>query len=179
MKYVGIWYAKSIESKLDEGASNALSKIIGFEKSIMNEALEHGQFISKEGELIGETIVGTETSINLSAYKELAKDTIFTHNHPSNGVFSLEDLETAAGFNMAEIRAVCPNGTTYSITRGVEGWTPKTFNELKDIDAVAKIEIKNDPLFQKLLQEGNTNAINDMLFEKLAKVIGGEYKVIR
>lgn len=39
-----------------------------------------------------------------------------------------EDSETARGFDMAEIRAALPNGTTLSIKRGPNGWNWDTMD---------------------------------------------------
>lgn len=144
----------------------------------MNEALEHGQFFSKEGELIGDTIVGTEKSIDVSAYKDVAKDTIFTHNHPGNRQFSLQDIQTAAGFDMAEIRAVTPSGKVYSMKRGADGWKVTDPQAIEMAQTMAQSELKNDPVAMQLFQEGNQEAVWNMLFEKIAKTIGGEYTVI-
>ncbi|WP_342575179.1 hypothetical protein [Paenibacillus sp. FSL M8-0142] len=110
----------------DEGTPKAhyLRTVNKFEDQIRKEPLEHGQFFDKNGNLIGETVVGTEKSINLSKHKDIAKDTVFTHNHPTNGPFSLEDIATAVDFNMAEIRAVSPNGTTLSGSSTLS-WTIK------------------------------------------------------
>ena len=105
-----------------KGADNASFKITDFEKGIMNEDIEHGQFFNKEGDLIGETIVGNRNSIDVSSYQDIARDSIFTHNHPAGRQFSLEDIQTAAGFDMAEIRAITPDGKVYSMIRGSEGW---------------------------------------------------------
>ena len=159
--------------------AEAIQKITSFEKTIVNEALEHGQFFTKTGDKIGDVIVGTEKTINISGSQSIAKDAIFTHNHPGNGLFSIDDLFNAGGYNMAEIRAVCPNGTTYSMTRSANGWIPKTYEELQNIWSVAKTEVKNDSLFQTLVQQGNTAALDDMFFQKVAKAIGGEYNVVR
>lgn len=94
-------------------------------------------------------------------------------------MFSIEDLATAYGFDMAEIRVVCPNGTTYSMTRSTSGWISKTYEQLQEIWRTLKIEVQNDPMFQILIQQGNKKALDDMFFHKIAKYIGGEYNLVR
>jgi hypothetical protein len=158
--------------------TQAISKIINFEKGITNEALEHGQFFSKEGDLIGDTIVGTESSIDISSYKDMAKDSIYTHNHPGNRQFSLQDIQTAAGFDMAEVRAVTPSGKVYSMKRGIDGWKITDPRAIEMAQTMAQSELSSDPVARQFFQEGNQEAVWNMLFEKIAKSIGGEYTVI-
>jgi hypothetical protein len=151
--------------------------VVKFEKEIMYEALEHGQFFTKDGDLIGDIIVGKAKSIDLSSYRDIAKDAIFTYNHPHNGQMSMEDIETAAGFDMQEIREITADDKTYSMTRGADGWKVFDLDEIKRIERDAKGELFHDPVAQKCYQEGNEDAVWKMLFEKIAEKIGGVYHV--
>ncbi|MCG7384376.1 WXG100 family type VII secretion target [Paenibacillus sp. ACRRY] len=165
------------ESGKENGGTSKTHYLVSvnkFEDQIRNEPLEHGQFFDQNGNLIGETIVGTEKSINLSNHKELAKDTVFTHNHPTNGPFSLEDIATAMDFNMEEIRAVLPNGANLSMKRGPEGWKENA-EDLGSIFANVQKELRNDPKAQEYFKNGNKDAVWDMLFDRVSKKIGGEY----
>lgn len=157
---------------------NYLETVNKFEDHIRNKTLEHGQFFDKNGNSIGETVVGTEKSINISMHKDIAKDKVFTHNHPTNGPFSLEDIATAVDFNMSEIRAVSPNGTNLSMNRGTDGWKVNA-EELGNIFANAQKELRNDPIAKEYFRTGNKDAVWDMLFDRVAEKIGGEYKVHR
>lgn len=139
----------------------------------MNESVEHGQFFNKEGDMIGDTIVGNENSIDVSSYQDIAKDSIFTHNHPAGRQLSLKDIQTAAGFDMAEIRAVTPDGKVYSMIRGSEGWKVTDPQSI----AMAQTELRSDPVAMELFKEGNQDAVWNMMFKKIAKTIGGEYTV--
>ncbi|MFS0858163.1 hypothetical protein [Paenibacillus taichungensis] len=162
--------------KEKEGTSKIhyLEAVNKFEDQIRNKPLEHGQFFDKNGNLIGETVVGTEKSINISNHKDVAKDTVFTHNHPTNGPFSLEDIATAIDFNMAEIRAVSPNGTNLSMKRGAEGWKENA-EDIGIIFANIQKELRSDLKAQEYFKTGNKDAVWDMLFDRVAKKIGGEY----
>ncbi|MEO2215147.1 WXG100 family type VII secretion target [Paenibacillus amylolyticus] len=156
------------------GRTHYLESVNKFEDQIRNKPLEHGQFFDKNGKLIGETVVGTEKSINISNHKDVAKDTVFTHNHPTNGPFSLEDIATAIDFNMAEIRAVSPNGTNLSMKRGAEGWKENA-EDIGIIFANIQKELRSDLKAQEYFKTGNKDAVWDMLFDRVAKKIGGEY----
>ncbi|MET1171701.1 WXG100 family type VII secretion target [Paenibacillus amylolyticus] len=156
------------------GRTHYLESVNKFEDQIRNKPLEHGQFFDKNGNLIGETVVGTEKSINISNHKDVAKDTVFTHNHPTNGPFSLEDIATAIDFNMAEIRAVSPNGTNLSMKRGAEGWKENA-EDIGIIFANIQKELRSDLKAQEYFKTGNKDAVWDMLFDRVAKKIGGEY----
>ncbi|MFB5673793.1 hypothetical protein ACE3NQ_20160 [Paenibacillus terreus] len=81
-------------------------------------------------------------------------------------------------FDMAEIRAVTPNGVTFSLKRGSGGWdiTPL------DVERIFKQtlrELSSDPMAQALYKEGNTDAVWDILYSKMAGKIGGEFNVYK
>ena len=61
----------------------------------------------------------THRQTSLDASK--VPNNIITHNHPSNGSFSTDDLHAALDHNAKEIRAVGPT-RTYSLRRGKNGW---------------------------------------------------------
>lgn len=168
---------KNSEGKTESERTNryhVLESVNKFEDKIRNKPVEHGQFFDKDGKSVGETVVGTEKSINITNQKDVAKDTIFTHNHPTNGPFSLEDIATAVDFDMAEIRAVSPNGTNLSMKRGVEGWKENSDN-IGNIFANVQKELRSDPKAQEFFKTGNKDAVWDMLFTRVAEKIGGEY----
>ncbi|WP_161556853.1 WXG100 family type VII secretion target [Paenibacillus amylolyticus] len=154
--------------------THVLGAVNKFEDQIRKKPVEHGQFFDMDGKSVGETVVGTEKSINIMNQKDTAKDTIFTHNHPTNGPFSLEDIATAVDFDMAEIRAVSPNGTNLSMKRGVEGWKESSDN-IGNIFANVQKELRSDPKAQEFFKAGNKDAVWDMLFTRVAEKIGGEY----
>ncbi|WP_459480004.1 hypothetical protein [Clostridium saccharoperbutylacetonicum] len=166
-----------VANKAINGAGNAIFKITNVEKGIMNESVEHGQFFNKEGDMIGDTIVGNKNSIDVSSYQDIAKDSIFTHNHPTGRQFSLEDIQTATGFDMAEIRAVTPDGKVYRMIRGSEGWKVTDPQSIAMAQTMAQTELRSDPVAMQFFKEGNQDAVWNMMFEKIAKTIGGEYKV--
>ncbi len=45
-----------------------------------------------------------------------------THNHPSGSVFSPQDATLASERELDELRAVCPDGRVYSLSRPTSGW---------------------------------------------------------
>jgi len=51
----------------------------------------------------------------------ISQGQILTHNHLSDTSFSFHDLETAARFNLAEIRVVGETGV-YSVMPSQDGW---------------------------------------------------------
>ncbi|MDQ1236739.1 RHS repeat-associated protein [Paenibacillus sp. SORGH_AS306] len=151
-----------------------LAAIKKVESSIRHEKIEYGQFFDQAGNKVKGLIKGTETSIDLSPYKDIAKDKIFTHNHPTNGYFSWQDLETAVDFEMGEIRAVLPNGMTISMKRVGEKWGVDS-NIVKKIYEDAQIEVRNDPDAQNYKNSGKYEKVFDMLFSRIASKIGGQY----
>ena len=79
-------------------------------------SLDHevGTIIDRQGNIINVTD-GEEHSV--SPPEDLLKDNIFTHNHPSGGIFSAGDLEAMIGDELLELRASTPQGTYYSLRR--------------------------------------------------------------
>ena len=79
-------------------------------------SLDHevGTIIDRQGNIINVTD-GEEHSV--SPPEDLLKDNIFTHNHPSGGIFSAGDLEAMIGDELLELRASTPQGTYYSLKR--------------------------------------------------------------
>lgn len=101
------------------------------------------------------------------------KDAILTHNHPSGSGLSVQDGVSAAGQNLAEIRAVVSDGT-YSLKRWREQW-PRDFAErLVDIDN--KIKIK----FWLAIQRGSmtTDEANERHYPEMWGQIVSEYNGI-
>ncbi|MGM0715528.1 MAG: hypothetical protein ACQEU9_27580, partial [Bacillota bacterium] len=157
----------------------APSTVKYLEDGIRNEPFEHGLFFDKDGNVIGKLISdGEQAKIDLSSYKDIAKDTIFTHNHPSSSRFSIADLETVVYFDMAEIRAVTPNGVTFSISRGTGGWAIHPL-DVEKVFKQTQRELAGDPTVQALFKEGNTEAVWDILYSKMAEKMGGEFSVFK
>ncbi|MCM3784948.1 WXG100 family type VII secretion target [Neobacillus mesonae] len=149
------------------------------EDSIRNEPFEHGLFFDKDGNVISELVSdGEKAKIDLSSYKKIAKDATFTHNHPNSSRFSIADLETAVHFDMAEIRAVTPNGVTFSLKRGTDGWGINPLDVEKFFKQTQR-ELSSDPIAKTFYKEGNTEAVWDLLYSKMAEKIGGKFDVYK
>ncbi len=58
----------------------------------------------------------------LYAFGPRSGEWILSHNHPRCGPLSNPDLTMAASMNLAEMRAVCPDGWTWWIQRPARGW---------------------------------------------------------
>ena len=84
------------------------------EEERRNLTHEVGTIIDRQGNIINVTD-GQEHSV--SPPEDLLKDNIFTHNHPSGGIFSAGDLEAMIGDELLELRASTPQGTYYSLRR--------------------------------------------------------------
>ncbi|WP_235332655.1 contractile injection system protein, VgrG/Pvc8 family [Paenibacillus polymyxa] len=151
------------------------TKITEVEERIRHESKEHGQFFDKDGNLIGDTVVGTEKAIDISDYRHAGKDAVFTHNHPSNGPFSLEDIMVAVDFDMLEMRAITPNGKSFNMTRGIDGWKVDG-QSVRMVYRLVQEELRSDINFNKLYKEGRMDEAWDMFYDKVAEKIGGEYK---
>ncbi len=152
------------------------SIIAKVESAIRHKKIEYGQFFDSTGKKVGERIKGTENSIDLSPYKNIAENKIFTHNHPKNRTFSFQDIDTAIQYDMAEIRAVTPNGKTMSMKRKADAWKV-SLPDLPRIFQETEKKLRNDPDIVALYRAGKYEEVDDILMRQIASKIGGQYHV--
>ena len=105
------------------------------ESQIRNRKTEKGYVIGPDGKVIGESI---KSSANSARFRvaDLKKDSIVTHNHPTEGAnsglygtmagrigvpFSPADISMAVKNDIKEVRAVTPT-YTWSLRRPKGGW---------------------------------------------------------
>lgn len=86
----------------------ARKQAVQLEEQIRKDRLETGAFIDKKGAVILQR-QGEADSVGfpISEFPRL-RGTTFTHNHPGNGTFSLQDVSLASQIGLAELRAVGP-----------------------------------------------------------------------
>ena len=94
------------------------------ENAIRRESHEHlvvwhegRQIYRRKGTKSGVAIPPSQKKL----WNEL-QDCVATHNHPNGVCFSPEDILCAVGGDLAEIRAVSPNGGVFVFTRPEQGW---------------------------------------------------------
>ncbi|APB70167.1 hypothetical protein PPYC1_07255 [Paenibacillus polymyxa] len=143
------------------------------------EPHEWGLIFDKNGNPISKLITDYHPGkIDVSKYKALSKDGVYTHNHPNNGVFSWQDLETARGFDMAEIRATLPNGTTLSIERGPNGWNWDNIDTQITLNK-AKQNVLTKPEYAELLRQRDQPALDMAWMKEFAELMGGSFNVYK
>lgn len=103
---------------LPEAQAEALH---GVERKIVEEVLEHAVAIDADG-VERVSVVGTENKVDLRPYLDQLRDLVVTHNHPSGAGFSPEDIGTAAGGKVAEIRIITANGLFRLFMPNGLGW---------------------------------------------------------
>jgi len=146
---------------------------------IKNEEFEHGVVFDRNGNVLSNIITDHHpTKINFSPYKNQIKDAIVTYNHPTNGMFSWQDFETAIAFDAAEIRATLPNDVTFNMKRGPNGWNVP-YSDVRDIFEDAQNSFRNNPEITQIYKNEGYAKINDMLMEGIADKIGGLYSVYK
>ncbi|OKP83241.1 hypothetical protein A3842_09625 [Paenibacillus sp. P3E] len=79
---------------------------------------------------------------------------------------------------MAEIRAVTPNGVTFSLKRGTGGWNINPL-DVENILKQTQRELSSNPVAQALFKEGNTEVVWDILYSKMAEKIRGQFNVYK
>lgn len=79
------------------------------ESRLRGQPVEYAHAFDKNGTMVAALSNERDDHVVIPDTLDL-KDTIFTHNHPSNGAFSPDDLTVASHYNVAEIRAVTATG---------------------------------------------------------------------
>ena len=113
------WHNRHESGKSDEDVSASevrLKTIQDIERKDRSLDYEKGAVISNDGEILAR-YDGTTHAVEVTdADLKLMENATFTHNHPSGGFFSNNDIIT--GFtktNLQELRASTPQGITYSL----------------------------------------------------------------
>jgi hypothetical protein len=154
---------------------------------------EQGFIIGKDGTILAHlNQAGDTTELILTDEQErLAKDAVFTHNHPQASSFSVGDFFQAIRFDVAQCRVVSgrdQNGAviTHTITRPDAGWP--TWGEMEhvvheaDMLAMAKMrEIEeregrryDTPELKKLARK----IMSEERSKELARLLGIRYETI-
>lgn len=119
---------------------------------------------------------GDSNSVRMSIldYKKL-KDAVVTHNHPSGGSFSSDDIKFLKTMPISELRVSTDEGTYF--IRKPKNW-PKEINTRKKIEEVIS-DIKNElkPKYQKMYNRGEINRRqrHQMLINEVNQVFAERY----
>lgn len=186
---------KAISGSSDDvDTSPVFKQLREAENKIREQRYETLKVFSQDGkELV--SLDGSESEVVIPHDKyPLFKDAIFTHNHPSGWKFeesspqsggksfSDEDLVTAAGLDVKEVRAIS-RGFIYSMKRPKDGW-PKyeeVRNDLANIEEEVqsffwpKINAAKTDEEQKKEIDKAESLHHHMKSEKLAAKIGATY----
>lgn len=132
------------------------SVINSCEKKIKNAPIEIGIIIDPKTAKILQEVEGTEFKVSFSKFKDLCKNKIITHNHPSGNKSALSDGDIAFAFNNKpeQMRAIC--GDLVHILRVPENFSLNQIskNSLKEAREYLKNEnlsmISNLPFHEKI-----------------------------
>lgn len=166
----------------DKWAKEAREEILKAEKSIKNRKRETMEVYSASGKYIM-TKRGDSNSVSLSVfdYRKL-KNAVVTHNHPSGGSFSTDDIKFLKAMPISELRVSTDEGTYF--IRKPDNW-PKEINTGKKIEEVItdiKKELK--PKYQRMYNRGEIskrqrhqmfiNEVNQVFSERYGLEYGRE-----
>lgn len=151
------------------------------------QGLDHevGAIVDKGGRLVAKVQGGAHS---VSPPKELLKGNIFTHNHPSGGTFSPNDVRNFVIDGLYEVRAITPKGIVHRLRWG-EGFRDKALAE--DVSHL-NLYSKALDLLQQQIEEGqytpqyaksytkrlifdNVNSIMEQWLKDSAKKYGYDY----
>ena len=103
------------------------------EDAIKGEPIEHLVVFNGKGEQIWRQR-GTKNKVQLPDHVLEAmnrdKTTVYTHNHPNGSILSPSDLVMSMYCDVAEARAVSPDGRVFRIKRPPDGWPHKGNRDL-------------------------------------------------
>ncbi len=118
---------------------------------------EVGTVIDRQGNVLN--ITGGEAH-SVSPPEDLLKNAVFTHNHPSGGCFSDQDLYSAIASELLELRASTPQGTFYSLLRTEKSRDGKIFaDEYKKVISIVNAtkavqeDLKNGIISKETIKE--------------------------
>ena len=107
-------------------SSNGYNNILSIEKNRIGMKSEKLTILSKNGKVLQE-LDGGENYVDAGEYRDLMKNAIITHNHPTDDNFSSGDIKEFIDSDIYEIRA-STSKEVYSLKKG----TGKLNKNIKD-----------------------------------------------
>ena len=144
------------------------------EEERRNLDYEVGTIIDRSGKVIS---VSQGEAHEVSVDETLIKDSVFTHNHPSGGCFSDQDIYSAIQDGVLELRASTPQGTFYSLLRKDPSLVDVAFaDEYKDTVSIMKAidAVQQDLIDGKITKKEVDRRGFGMYIEYMSK-LGDEY----
>ena len=188
-------YQRDTEKGLNKQEAYTVNKL---ESQIRNRKTEKGYVIDANGRVIGESVKGTAHRAKFRKV-DLKKDSIVTHNHPTEGVnsglygtmagrigvpFSSADVKAAVENDLKEIRAVTPT-YTWSLRRPKGGWgdTREIMSALRSNDITGITKAQNYAWKQQTSNRRRAEEVTDRAnvvtqyqgMKELAKRFGWEF----
>ena len=141
------------------------AKLDAAEKKIGNKKIEFAYIFDADGNEIFNKTTHAKHSVSFDAYEvHKMKDATLTHNHPSGGTFSSDDLNTLVKSGAASIRATGKNGT-YQLSRKADmnGKTKKDPNDFaadyeKECQQIKK---ELDKRWKEAVKQHSSGALTD------------------
>jgi hypothetical protein len=156
--------------ELAKAADNIIKEIAEFEAKNINSQVEVGLIYNKAKKV--EIFIGSGQikTIVLDA-KQVAKlrGSIVTHIHPNGSSFSIADLKLFFTQDIKELRAVCSDGTVFSMRNRKILMPESRFNEI--LEGIKKEIKKTYEVGMK--QRGNIYGIEILTTERLVEKLGG------
>ena len=98
---------------------------VDYESRIRNSDIEYGAYFDANGNILAEgrgnrdeiSFDAVEINHNVEQRVWRNEEVNFTHNHPENTIFSTNDIEAFEDMENHSIRAVLPNGKSYTLIR--------------------------------------------------------------
>jgi hypothetical protein len=90
----------AIEMSRESASGNAAGRILDYAQSLRDKSIEHAYVFNEQGKMLY-SLKGERTRIRFN-HRDMFRlsNTIFMHNHPSGGAFSLADMYVACVFEM-------------------------------------------------------------------------------
>ncbi|MFA4944462.1 MAG: hypothetical protein WC789_07150 [Lentisphaeria bacterium] len=112
--------------RVGKGPSPLQKALQEIEDQIRSQPVEQVHMLGDDGKALSKSLSGTRDNCRvmpevLKSLREHGNATV-THNHPSGGFFSPEDIFLAVHWNLKEIRATTPDGGVFVLQRPEGGW---------------------------------------------------------
>lgn len=164
-----------LSDSTDKWAKEAKMELLKSEKSLSHRSKETMEIYDSSGKYIA-TKRGGADSVSLSVldYRKL-KNAVVTHNHPSGGSFSLNDIRFLKNMPISELR-VSTIDCVYYMRKPVE-W-PKEIKSSELLEkAIQEIRKELRPKYQRLYNEDKINKVqrHKMFSEEVNKTFAERY----
>jgi hypothetical protein len=145
----------------NETASKTLHQIESEHSKLSNEV---GTIISSDGKVLNVT-QGQRSAV--APPVDLLSGNIFTHNHPGDGTFTVQDIKSLIKHGLFELRASTPQGISFSLKSALKHNNPNILDGLNDAGMGKDYQCFIKAQMELMKEVGPKNVTEKMVLKRL------------